>query len=227
MKKLFTVIRQGNIDEVKRIIQKNPQLVNCAAGALPKKDCGQSPLQVAFKTGNYEIAGYLLEYGADINFMEAEDDVPGVRAPVLFDAIEASISSLCYCKFEESEIALGYIKELLARGADANKLASNGYDAVNWAIHSAELIMGRPVAYPKSQEAVRNQLGRILDYLIEYGADYVSWANRGYYPEPYSGPSNRSLFIDEPIPELMPDIERCKEIRAFIQEYFHSRKIEV
>lgn len=59
MKKLFTVIRQGKLEEVKRIIEKKPELVNCVSGALPKKDHGQSPLQVALKTGNYEIADYV------------------------------------------------------------------------------------------------------------------------------------------------------------------------
>ncbi len=65
MKKLFTVIRQGKLDEVKAIIEKKPELVNCVSGPLQKKDHGQSPLQVAFKTGNYEIAGYLIPHGAD------------------------------------------------------------------------------------------------------------------------------------------------------------------
>ena len=51
MKKLFTAIRQGKIEEVKSIIERKPELVNCVSGPLPKKDHGQSPLQVAFKTG--------------------------------------------------------------------------------------------------------------------------------------------------------------------------------
>ena len=109
MKKLFTVIRQGKLDEVKRIIERKPELVNCVSGPLPKKDHGQSPLQVALKTGKYEIADYLIEHGADINFMEAEDDDPGLRAPVLFDAINATITTLSYRRFEESEIAFGYV----------------------------------------------------------------------------------------------------------------------
>lgn len=78
MKKLFTAIRQGKLDEVKSIIEKKPELVNCVSGALPKKDHRQSPLQVAFKTGKYEIADFLIEHGADIDFMETEDDDPGL-----------------------------------------------------------------------------------------------------------------------------------------------------
>ncbi|MGN0514260.1 MAG: ankyrin repeat domain-containing protein [Lachnospiraceae bacterium] len=226
MKKLFTVIRQGKLDEVKNIIEKKPELVNCVAGPLPKKDHGQSPLQVALKTGNYEIAGYLIEHGADVDFMEAEDDDPGLRAPVLFDAINSTIISLCYQKFEESDIAFEYVKLLVEKGADVNKLASNGLDALSWTVHKAGYLMENAGVYPHSQEAVRKQFEKILDCLIEHGADYVAWANRGYYPEPHTEPSNRSLFIDAPVPDVEPEIERCKAVRAFLQEYFHNRKLQ-
>lgn len=227
MKKLFTVIRQGKLDEVKSIIGKKPELVNCISGALPKKDHGQSPLQVALKTGNYEIADYLIEHGADINFMEAEDDDPGLRAPVLFDAINATITSLCYKRFDESEIAFGYVKKLVERGADVNKLASNGFDAMNWSVSAAELLLERANVYSQSQQAVRKQLARILDLLIENGADYVAWANRGHYAEPYPGPSNRSMYIDDFVPGDETDIDKNKEMRAFMQEYFRSRNLHV
>lgn len=227
MKKLFTVIRQGKLEEVKRIIEKKPELVNCVCGALPKKDHGQSPLQVALKTGNYEIADYLISHGADVNFMEAEDDDPGLRAPVLFDAINATITSLCYKRVSESEIALGYVKLLIEKGADVNKLASNGYDAINWAVSKAELLFERASIYPEVQEEVRRQLAKILDLLIENGADYVAWANRGHYPEPYSGASNKSMFLDDFIPGDETDVDRNKNLRAFIQEYFKDRNLHI
>lgn len=227
MKKLFTVIRQGKLDEVKSIIEKKPELVNCVSGALPKKDHGQSPLQVALKTGKYEIADYLIEHGADINFMEAEDDDPELRAPVLFDAINSTIMSLCYKRFDESEIAFGYVKKLVERGADVNKLASNGFDAINWSVSAAELLFERESVYPQSQGAVRKQLTRILDLLIEHGADYVAWANRGHYAMPYPGPSNKSMYIDDFVPGDETDFDKNKELRAFMQEYFRSRNLHV
>ena len=93
------------MNEVKRIIERKPDEVNCVSGSSPKKDHGQSPLQIAFKTGNFEIAGYLIDHGADINFMESEDEYTGLRAPVLFDAINAVIMSLCYKDFNASELA--------------------------------------------------------------------------------------------------------------------------
>lgn len=71
MKKLFTVIRQGKLDEVTRILDKNPNLNSCLATAPPKKDVGQSPLMVAIKSDNVEVAHLLLDRGADVNFQDA------------------------------------------------------------------------------------------------------------------------------------------------------------
>ena len=38
MKKLFTAIRKSDLEEVKRIIDKDISLVNCVAKQPPKKD---------------------------------------------------------------------------------------------------------------------------------------------------------------------------------------------
>lgn len=209
------------------ILEKKPELVNCVSGALPKKDHGQSPLRVALKTGKYEIADYLISHGADVNFMEAEDDDPGLRAPVLFDAINATITSLCYRRVDESDIAFDYVKLLIEKGADVNKSASNGFDSINWSICNAELLFERPTIYPNVQEKVREQLTRILDILIENGADYVAWANRGHYPEPYPGPSNKSMYIDDFVPGDETDIDRNRDLRLFMQNYFKSRNLKL
>ncbi len=92
MKKLFTAIRQGDSETVKELIKKNPELVNCVAKQPPKKDYGQSPLQVAFKSsgGTTEMVHYLIEKGANVNFMESKDCCNEWRAPVLHDAIIAA-----------------------------------------------------------------------------------------------------------------------------------------
>lgn len=72
MKKLFKAIRQKNLEEVKSMIEKNPDLVNCTSAPPPKKDNGQSPLQVALKIGACEIIDFLIKNHANVNFMEAE-----------------------------------------------------------------------------------------------------------------------------------------------------------
>ncbi|MBO4410161.1 MAG: ankyrin repeat domain-containing protein, partial [Spirochaetales bacterium] len=92
MRKLFLAIRHEDLQQVKDIISKNPDLIHCTAKLPPKKDDGQSPLQVALKTGNFDIADYLLDMGADPNFMEAEDCYYSEwRAPALHEAIEAAV----------------------------------------------------------------------------------------------------------------------------------------
>lgn len=227
MKKLFTAIRQGRLDEVRELIEKKPELVNCISGPTPKKDRGQSPLQVAFRTGNYEIANYLLACGADVNFMEAEDGDPGLRAPVLFDAVNASICSLCYNDFAGSDAAFGYVKRLIAAGADVNKLASNGHDAITWSITRSEMIFERASAYPDIQNAARSRLTEILDLLIENGADYVAWAGRSYVAAPYEGPSNKNSYIDDFVPRNEGDFDRVRHTRAFVQQYFRSRNLQL
>lgn len=90
MKKLFVAIRQGDLKLVKEILQKNPKLINCTAKQPPKKDDGQSPLQVAIKSGNFTIADYLIDLGADLNFIET-DSCNEWKMPVLHDAIMATV----------------------------------------------------------------------------------------------------------------------------------------
>ena len=61
MKKLFTMIRRGNLEEVAAILDKKPELISCLAKAPPKKDDGQSPLMVAIKSDNLEVGRELLD----------------------------------------------------------------------------------------------------------------------------------------------------------------------
>lgn len=89
------------------------------------------------------------------------------------------------------------------------------------------MIFERASIYPEVQEAVRKQLTRILDVLIDSGADYVAWTNRGHYAEPYPGPSNKSMFIDDFMPRDETDIDRNKNLRIFMQNYFKSRNLLV
>ena len=53
------------------ILDRKPELISCLAKAPPKKDHGQSPLMVAIKSDNLEVARLLLDRGADVNFQDA------------------------------------------------------------------------------------------------------------------------------------------------------------
>ena len=150
MKKLFTAIRASDLEIVRQIIEKKPELVNCVAKKPPKKDDGQSPLQVALKTGNTAIANYLLDMGADVNFIEDETCCNAWRTccnawrtPVLHDAINCAVMScrwntddkyLGFREFstkERSVEALGVLKKMLDMGADVKALDSYGNSGLN------------------------------------------------------------------------------------------------
>ena len=220
MKKLFKAIRQRNLEEVKAIIEKKPALVNCVATPPPKKDNGQSPLQVAIKTGAVEVVYYLIESGADVNFMEAEDDDPGLRCPVLHDAIRMVMMSLCYKKFDESDQGLKIVEELLKRGADPNKKASNGFDALNMTISDAEYVLDNDI-YSAAWEKAEQQLVKLFDLLIQYGADFNGWAERGHFPEPSPMESNRVRYLDD----FTAGEDETAHTRAVMQRYCKEREL--
>ena len=90
MQKTFKILRQGDIKTLKEILDKNPNEINAIAKQPPKKDDGQSLLQVAFKTGQYEIANLLLDYNADVNFMESEENC--------FEQHSRENRQLCICR---------------------------------------------------------------------------------------------------------------------------------
>lgn len=98
MKKLFQAIRGNDLEQVKAILQKKPEAIGCISTPPPKKDIGQSPLQVAVKTAAFKIADYLIAQGADVNFMEEEAEGVTFRSPVLQDAVRTVLQSLCYGK---------------------------------------------------------------------------------------------------------------------------------
>lgn len=225
MKKLFTAIRHADIEEVKSILEKNPEAVNSIAETTPKKDHGQSPLQISLKIGQIEIADYLIDHGANVNFCEAEDDDPGLRAPVIFDAITATIDSLCYKKFEVSDRALLTLEKMINKGADVNSFTSHGWGTVNWAIFRAQQIILHPDSYIESQNEVRKKLAGILDLLIKNNVDLNAWANRGFYPEPNPGPASKTILLDPEDPQNSLNLEKIKPLREFIQEYFNRKNI--
>ena len=126
------------------MLEKKPELISCTAKQPPKKDDGQSPLQVALKTDNLEIAEYLLDMNADVNFMESEDCCNEWRAPVIHDAINAAImntrwnvnSEIMYGGLkvfhskEEANRAYNILKRIIDMGADVNAADSYGNTCV-------------------------------------------------------------------------------------------------
>ena len=209
MKKLFTAIRKGDIDTVKALIEKDNSLVFCVAKQPPKSDDGQSPLQVALKTGMLEIASYLLDMGADVNFMEDANCVNMWRTPVVFDAINCAIMNCRFNVVRENEIEVFSTKEnaekafmildrMIKMGANTNATDSLNNNSMFRACSQAKQILPR---YDYSTKTLWNDrkitielkqdLSRIFNLLINSGVD-VSYKNQ-------SGKTVFELFENEPV----------------------------
>lgn len=135
MKKLFTAIRQGKLDEVARILDKNPDLISCLAKAPPKKDDGQSPLMVAIKSDNLEVAHLLLDHGADVNFRDAPTQPHNESAPIWYVAVGQCFMRAGDIVSELSkERTRGYfelLRRLLDMGMDPNQKFTNDFASRN------------------------------------------------------------------------------------------------
>lgn len=182
MKALFKYIRQGKLDQVERILGGNPELISCTATAPPKKDEGQSPLQVAIKSDNAEVADYLLDMGADVNFME--DHVyyeTGLKAPVLYDAIGQVFLGWGMAEnlwFERNEKYFRLVSRLLELGADPNKINSHGSSSWYWVleqyayfIHAREKDDYNYEIQTRKNSRYLELASRLLETLAAYGAD--------------------------------------------------------
>ena len=181
MKKLFTVIRQGNLEEVARILDKNPDLISCLAKAPPKKDDGQSPLMVAIKSDNLEVAHLLLDRGADVNFADAINPY-GINfsAPIWYHAVGQCFLRAGHTVGPGPERSKGYfllLRRLLDMGMDPNQKTSYGLTAWQHALEEYDQFAhgSYPSYYVETateeNRRLREMLKAVLDELLKHGAN--------------------------------------------------------
>ena len=191
MKKLFQAIRKKDIEQVKQIIEHKPELVNCVAKQPPKKDDGQSPLQVSLKTGAFEIAEYLIDKGADLNFMEDSSCCNAWRAPVIHDAINAAVMNSrwntndnirgfrVFSTEQDARRAYRILEKMLTLGADVNALYSYGNSGIwRFCLQAAQILPAYHYSsHCESDERIftkelEEDLTKILHLLSYYHADF-------------------------------------------------------
>ncbi len=168
IKALFRAIRKHENKTVRALLSETPKLVNICASAPPKKDDGQSPLQVAFKTGNLRIAKLLIKLGADVNFME-ESDINEWRTPVLHDALRAAVFTAIEFRFISG---FTLVKKMLKLGADPNAADSHGNTPLMRAFLDARQVLSMDPGFPDhvKNKPLTQELRKICKLLVKSGA---------------------------------------------------------
>lgn len=205
MKKFFNAIRKDDFNTVKELLNKHPELISCISTGTPKKDDGQSPLQVALKSSSEQIIDLLLERGADVNFIESEDSINSWRAPVIHDAINRAIMRSrwnvkrqddleIFSTKEESDKAFESLRKIILLGADVNAKDSYGNSCLNRACLQAKQILPTNESTDRVlTDELKEDIDRIFNLLIESGADV------NYIAPNFNGKTCLETYCKEPL----------------------------
>ena len=170
----FKAIRDKDNQKVIGLVSENPEYINITRPSPPKKDEGQTGLQVALKTENFEIADFLIENGSDVNHKTGQ---PGNERwfPVLHAAIQATFFNSYTMRVDNTnfEKAFNLLKKMLEKKADPNIKDSIGNDCLTRAFLDANQMIDNPAANLESTVFLA-QINRIFKLIIEYGADIHS-----------------------------------------------------
>ena len=141
-KTIFDVARSGTLTEANKLFQQNPKVVN------EVNDAGYSPLILACYRGNTEVAKFLINNGADLNYNNSMGTA--LMAAVVKNNVE--IANLLLDKNVDVEQTdangttaliyavqfknIGFVKLLLSKNANKGKVDINGKTAFEYAVFS-------------------------------------------------------------------------------------------
>jgi hypothetical protein len=171
IKIFFNAIANGDFKKVSELINSDEAYLTVCNFSPPKKDDGQSGLQVALKTGNFDIAKLLIDKGADINFIETSE-INDWTAPVLHDSIRATIFNTFTVQKDTSKFdkAFSVLQLILSKGANPNATDSYGNNCLHRAIMDARQMIDYPDA-DLTSGILLTQLRKVFVSLIANGAD--------------------------------------------------------
>ncbi len=171
IKSFFKAVSDGDIHKVSELLENNIKYATICNIAPPKKDDGQSGLQVAFKTGNFEIAKLLIDKGADINFIETSE-INEWTAPVLHDCIRATIFNSFTLQKDTKRFdeAFSILKLMLSKKADPKATDSYGNNGLHRALLDAKQMLDNPTT-DFSDDILVKQLQSVFSELIKAGAN--------------------------------------------------------
>jgi hypothetical protein len=171
IKAFFKAIRDRDLAAVTTLVQSDKAYLSACNFAPPKKDDGQSGLQVAFKTGNFEIAQFLIDEGADVNFIE-QSEVNEWRAPVLHDCIRATVFNSYTMRKDTGRFdrAFSILTLMLDKKADPNAMDSYGNNCLMRVFLDARQMIDTP-AVDFTDDILLKQLRSVFGVLVKAGAD--------------------------------------------------------
>ena len=171
IKIFFKAIADSDFKKVSELLNSDKEYLTICNVAPPKKDDGQSGLQVAFKTGNFDIASLLIEQGADTNFIETSE-INEWTAPVLHDSIRATIFNSYTVQKDTSkfEKAFSLLQLMLDKNANPNSTDSYGNNCLHRAIMDSRQMIDNP-STDLTNGILLQQLRKIYKALITAGAD--------------------------------------------------------
>ena len=188
MQKTFQLLRRGDIEAVRQILDRKPEEVNAVSGDKPKRDQGQSLLQVAIKSGHLDIADLLIDRGADLNFIEEPTELNPFCQPVIQTAGGRAVFDCrrmikrwngqyqLYSSKEKADQSFKVFKKMLELGADISQKDSHRGTLLQTILIETKEVL--PSYYWKTKETsdnvlitdeLRHDLNRIYDLLIRYG----------------------------------------------------------
>lgn len=192
---IFKAIKSDNFEEVRKILETQPEMIGAVAPKKPAETMGMSPLQVSLNTGwHREIAWFLLENGADVNYMAGPEYKlygSSVGYPVLFDAVCSAVRNArryvqdtkagefrwVHTK-DEADMSFNFLKRMIELGADVNKTDYDGRNSLMEAVAEANKLC--PIVNPETGKLYESlpvttemtvDLRRIFTLLIDSGAD--------------------------------------------------------
>ena len=222
MQKTFQLLRRGDIEGVRQILDKMPEEVNAVSGDKPKRDQGQSLLQVAIKSGHLDIADLLIDRGADLNFIEEPTELNPFCQPVIQTAGGRAVFDCrrmikrwngqyeMYSSKEKADQSFKVFKKMLELGADISQKDSHGGTLLQTILNETKEVL--PSYYWKTKETsdnvlitdeLRHDLNRIYDLLIRYGvtADEIAV---------YQNIPLKELYQDSPTMEFLNRLDQSK-----------------
>jgi ankyrin repeat protein len=167
----FKAIRDGDINTVATLISMNKEYLTVCRVSSPQKDDGQSGLQVAFKTGNFDIAKLLIDEGADTNFIEISS-INKWTAPVLHDCIRATIFNTFTLEKDTAQFdkAFSLLQLMFRKNANPNATDSFGNNCLHRAIMDSRQMIDNPKA-DLTNGVLLQQLGKVFKEIIDAGGD--------------------------------------------------------